>query len=281
MSRPSLAPPGFGRQRWIMPAVLLLAGLPFLLGGLAMAVGEWRFRAHADRVVGTIVEAGGSTYRLIVAYVATNGSDHQIESAGSDLHRDKVVGMPVGVYHDRHYPARARLDLFVDAWLIATFLSVFGAFFALPGALFGWTAAAPLRLRWRLRRRGRNYPTHSVEVIPVLRDFFDPARGHRGDRKLRLWQEEGQWKLRVDGEMFDPFAPHAARDHDLQYRIEAEWLHPESGLRYRALSALLDAYPGNRLQGRVEVRALPDRPQVAEARLTPLAGTPMSRGRRP
>lgn len=118
----------------------------------------------------------------------------------------------------------------------------------------------------------------AVEVIPVLRDFFDLNRRHRGERKLRLWREDGQWKLRIDGNMRDPFAPQRPVTMTCSAASKPSGCIP-SGLRYRALGPLLDEYPGSRLQGRVRVRALPRRPQIAEAQLDLTTGTAMTPGR--
>ena len=119
---------------WLALLVVALFALPMAAGSLwSLGSAAW-LQLTASRLPGTVVER--SEHRptqLVVEWVAADGEPHRVTSAGSDLYDDIAHGDTVFVLVDPAHPADARLDLFVELWLVPLVLAAFSAVFC--GAL--------------------------------------------------------------------------------------------------------------------------------------------------
>jgi hypothetical protein len=124
--------------RSIANAVFLLAALPFMLGAGYLSYRTLWFKLAGERTQGTVVEVTRGTPSLVVEYLARNEELFTTTSAGSDLYRDIAVRDKLTVYYDPRNPSDARIDLFVENWVLA--LAV-----AFPGLLIviAWLALRP------------------------------------------------------------------------------------------------------------------------------------------
>ncbi len=120
----------------LMIVIVLMIAVPCLLGAAWLSYRSLWFMFAAERASGEIVEISGDVPRLHVEF-HTEGGDYprRIESAGSDLYRNFMVGDRVQVYYDPAQPADARLALFVEMWLFPLLAGGFGGFWLL-GLIF-------------------------------------------------------------------------------------------------------------------------------------------------
>jgi hypothetical protein len=108
----------------IATRVFVVAALPFVLGALYSVGRTLWFQLLAERAAGTVVELSGQPPSLVVEYPTRDGRRLLTESAGSDLYIDVPVGRRITVYYDRAEPSDARVDHFVEHWVVPLFLGI-------------------------------------------------------------------------------------------------------------------------------------------------------------
>jgi hypothetical protein len=117
----------------LMHVVARIFGIVFLVAGLAWLGQEIRFGWAAQSASGTIVEvraresAEGPEFYPVVEFAAPDGRVIRFE--GVSTSPPPVAGTPVNVLYDPAQPKNARINSFVQRWLL-------GAVFALIGAVF-------------------------------------------------------------------------------------------------------------------------------------------------
>jgi hypothetical protein len=261
---------------WIMPGVLLLVGMPFLLGALYMAGDDFLFRRGAQRVQGVVLDRGEGTPTLTVEYPGPDGAKHQVESFGSDLYEDVKVGDKVGVFVQSAKPEKGRLDFFVAAWMLPMIMGVFGAFFAIPGLL---VMRSTLRKAGGVKQFARDVgftglpiKAEVVEIRPIL-SMEGFSKRPRVNMECSLSTEGGQWRLMVNGEPQDPFAAHANREWGVTYRVIAQWQDSQTGKTHRCESEEVETDPSFYLQfGTVTVLVDPENPDNCRVDMSFLPG---------
>jgi hypothetical protein len=251
------------RTEWVMPAVLLLVGLPCMLIALYMAGEEAMFRMGAEKVQGVVIDRSGDVPTLTVEYPAA-GARHKIESFGSDLYEDVEPGEKVGVFVKAAQPAQGRLDYFTAAWMLPLILGAFGSFFGIPGLFFlrGYLRGAIKSDR--LDTHGQPVKAEVVEIRPVLTLVGFSTRHRVEDMECELWKDGDRWRLEVNGEEQDPFAAHANREWGVAYSVIARWQDPRTGKTHTCEGDPVGIDPSFYLQfGTVTVIADPENPDNA------------------
>lgn len=135
--RPRLHPDA--TLRWGMLALMVLITAPMLLGAGYMTWRSVWFKFGAASTLGQVVEnVGTSGPHLVVQYTDATGEPLRLETAGSDFYRDISVGDSVRVLHDPANAADARLDHFVELWILPLMLGIFGGVLAASTWFMFW-----------------------------------------------------------------------------------------------------------------------------------------------
>lgn len=109
--------------------------LPFILGASYMTYRSLWFQFAAIRAEGTVVDISDGTPTLTVEYSTGMGTTLTTTSAGSDLYQGIARGDRLAVFFDPKNPADARIDLFIENWLLPIVTLFPGAILLL--AMFG------------------------------------------------------------------------------------------------------------------------------------------------
>ncbi len=255
-----------------MRLVLLAIALPCLLGAAWLLGRALWDRQFAQEAMGTVVAVTGDVPALVVAFDAGGGVIRQVESAGSDLHKNYRSGDHVRVWFDPAQPQDARLDIFIDNWLFPLILGVFGGFFALP-LLFmsgGGTAGGSKRLD----SGGSRVMADIIDLRPHVSLDSLP----RGVGSFSLESEDGEHRLLHNGQPRDPFDALVQRELGLRYIVSAQWKDPRSGIEYFYESEPLAEDPQRlRRMKQLPVFIDPEKPQRYRVELPGLAGTSLAR----
>src|SRR6185503_7000773 len=124
-------------RTWIPFIVLSLVALPFLAGAAYSAYKSLWFKYAAERAQGTVVEVSQGAPELTVEYRTKSGEVLRTTTAGSDLYRDIARGDSLPVFYDPREPANARVDLWLENWIVPLLLLVPGAIIMLAAGLIG------------------------------------------------------------------------------------------------------------------------------------------------
>ena len=125
--------------RWGMLVLMLLITAPMLFGAGYMTWRSLWFKFGAASTMGQVIEKVGTRGpRLVVQYTDATGEPLRLESAGSDFYGDHSVGDRVRVLHDPAQPADARLDHFVELWILPLMLGIFGGVLAASTWFMFW-----------------------------------------------------------------------------------------------------------------------------------------------
>jgi hypothetical protein len=118
--------------RWGWFALMMLIAAPMLLGATWMTWRSLWFKFGAASTIGMVIEKVGSRGpHLVVQYRDATGEPMRIESAGSDFYQDLSVDDPANF-------ADARLDHFVELWILPMVLGAFGSVLALSTWFMVW-----------------------------------------------------------------------------------------------------------------------------------------------
>ena len=81
------------------------------------------FKLSGAQTVGTVVSiAEEGTPSLVVEYHTESGQPLRTRSAGSDFYRGIGLDDRLVIYYDPRDPSDARLDLFVENWVLPLFV---------------------------------------------------------------------------------------------------------------------------------------------------------------
>lgn len=244
----------------VMVVVLLLVSLPFLLGAGYMLYRSIGFVLFADRAEGRIVEIGAGTPELTVEYTTSSGQVRRVRSAGSDLYANYAVGDRVRVFYDAEQPADARLDLFVEQWMLPLILGVFGGFFFVPVLFMGGSA-----LRGRLNRGNLDRDGRVVQAQYTGYRFALDAKSLRqrqgGIGTVQLLSQNGEHQVFDNGRLRDPTDPLVRKELGLRFIVQAQWTDPQTGRTHHFESEPQAENPDRRVRAnRVAVRVNPKYP---------------------
>jgi hypothetical protein len=191
----------------IIKYVFTLVGVAMLAGALLAYRHTSAFLADAARAEGIVVEvihqrsSDSSTYKPVVQFTTADGRQVEFTSDVGSSPPAHARGDKVAVLYRPASPAQARIDGFLDLWLLPTILGGMGAVFALIGG--GFFVAGPLGRRKveRLRTTGRRIEAdfqgvelnRSVSVndrspFRVVAQWQDPATSN-----LHLFRSEDLW----------------------------------------------------------------------------------------
>jgi hypothetical protein len=254
----------------VMVVVLLMVSLPCLLGTGYMLSRSIGFALFADRAEGRIVETGSGTPELTVEYTTSSGQARKVVSAGSDLYANYAVGDRVRVLYDADQPADARLDLFVEQWMLPLILGVFGSFFFVPVLLMGGSALRGLLRRGNLDRDGLIVQAQYTGFRFAL-DAKSLRQRQGGIGTVQLLSQNDQHQVFDNGRLRDPHDPLVQKELGLRFIVQAQWTDPQTGRTHRFESEPQAENPERRVRAdRVAVRVNPKYP--AQYRFEPPFG---------
>jgi len=241
--------------------LMTLVALPFLLGAAYMTYRSLWFQHAAARAEGTIVAVSSGTPTLTVEFRATAGETKRIESAGSDLYKDYATGDTLTVFYDPQRPADARLDLWIENWLLPLITVCPGAIIVLAMTLivssFRKDPFAPLKT-------GGTLVQAEFLRVRLSVDMDADMDMERAPGEFRLTEENGRWELVHDGQKRDPYDPAVQRELGLCWLVEARSKDPRNGVDTVFQSEPLSSNPERLLQGvrTIPVYVDPKRPMV-------------------
>ncbi len=121
--------------RWISWAILGIGGL-ILAGGLALGLGSLRHVLHGERSDGEVIEIRreGDMYAPVVRFRLPGGEMQEVTDLASGA-PDFAAGDKVTILYMPQDPRDFRIDTFDRLWFSAIFVTVFGAFWLLFGAV--------------------------------------------------------------------------------------------------------------------------------------------------
>ncbi len=121
--------------RWISWAILGIGGL-ILAGGLALGLGSLRHVLHGERADGEVIEIlrEGDMYAPVVRFRLPGGGMQEVTDLASGA-PDFAAGDKVTILYMPQDPRDFRIDTFDRLWFSAIFVTVFGAFWLLFGAV--------------------------------------------------------------------------------------------------------------------------------------------------
>lgn len=246
---------------WATTITMTLVALPFLLGALYMTYRSLWFQYAAARADGTIVEISDGTPTLTVEFRTTAGETKRTESAGSDLYKDYATGDKLTVFYDPQRPADARLDLWIENWLLPILTLVPGAIIVLAMMLIVRSFREdPFA---RLEKGGTLVQTEFVRVrLGVDMDPEWDLKRPPGDFTLK--EEDGRWELVHNGRKRDAYDPAVQRELGLCWLVETRGKDPRNGVDTVFQSEPLSSNPERLLQGvrTIPVYVDPKRPMV-------------------
>lgn len=213
----------------LVPGLVCLAvALPCLFGTGYMVSRSLWFTWGAETAQGRVTDITGDTPTLVVRYRTKSGQARIVKSVGSDLYENYRVGDSVTVRYDAGAPADARVNLFVDMWLLPLFLCVFGLAFGVPSIFMLKSAIAE---RWArvggLDRRGQRIQADYVGVRLTL--DADALRGRRDIGEIELSNESGRYELLHNGRKLDPTDRDTQLKYGVRYVLMARWTDPRGG----------------------------------------------------
>lgn len=121
--------------RWISWLILGIGGL-ILVGGLALGLGSLRHVLHGERAAGVVVDIlrEGDMYAPAVRFRLPDGEMQEVKDLASGA-PDFAVGDRVTILYMPQDPRDFRIDTFDRLWFPAIFVTIFGAFWLLFGAV--------------------------------------------------------------------------------------------------------------------------------------------------
>jgi hypothetical protein len=196
---------------WLFPAI----GAAMLLGAIAIAVVQQRFRAQALHAQGVVVEhsfsrsdssdsGSGGTYCPVVHFNDVDGQ--QIEFIGGVCSRPRAenVGDTVAVLYRKGDPHDARIDSFLTRWFAAMIVGGIGGVFLMIGLALVVPSLRRRRIAAELRATG---VAVQADVVEVALDSSFKINGRSPWRIHAQWRDPATGKIhlfRSDMLWFDP-----------------------------------------------------------------------------
>lgn len=244
------------RYPGLVSLLLIGCALPFVLGSFCLTARTLWFKFTATRVEAVVVERPSDSLAITVEYTAPNGLPMRIQSAGSALYDEHKVGQPLAVYFNPKRPAQARIDHFVENWLLALILLV-PTMMLLSGA---WV----FRTHRTARPRGGGVAVQARFVrVRVAIDIDHRQRNAHGLGRIAIREDDdGVCHLTHNGVSRDPHDPAVQAELGLCNLVVAEWTDTQTGKTYRFESEPLERDPRGQLEGRtLTVYIDPRRPE--------------------
>jgi len=121
--------------RWIARLILGIGGL-IVAGGLALAWGSLKLVLRGERAPGAVTEVrrDGDMYAPVFRFRLPNGEAHEVKALGSGA-PEFAVGDAVTVLYAPDNPDDFAIDDFDQLWLSALFVTGFGGFWLMFGAV--------------------------------------------------------------------------------------------------------------------------------------------------
>src|SRR5262245_33195694 len=212
---------------WATTVLMTLVALPFLLGAAYMTYRSLWFHYGAERAEGTIVKIAEGTPVLTVEFRTQGGQTQRTESAGSDLYDGYAMGDKLTVFYDPRRPEDARLDLWLENWLLPL-LTLFPAAIILlaMGLIVRGFRQDPFA---RFETGGTPVPVEFVRVRIGV-DLDADRDMTRAPGEFTLKEENGRWELVHNGQKRDPYDPAVQRELGLGYVVEARGRDPRNGV---------------------------------------------------
>jgi hypothetical protein len=253
---------GKGPTNWIAVVILTLAALPFLWGTAYMSYRSLWFHYGAARTEGTVVGVTSGTPTLTVEFRTASGETRRTESGGSDLYKGIAKGDRLTVFYDPQRPGDARLDLWVENWLLPLITAVPGAIVLLAMVLITSTLRRNPFAKPTLETGGTLVQAEFVKVR-VSADMDRALDVERASGDFTLTEKDGRVELIHNGQKRDPYDPAVQRELGLCYIVEAKGKDPRTGSELVFESDPLDSNPERLLQGRtIPVYVDPGRPAI-------------------
>lgn len=245
---------------WTAAITLTLVALPFLWGAGYMSYRSLWFQHAAARAEGTVVEVSDGTPELTVEYRSASGEVLRTETGGSDYYKGIARGDKLTVFYDPQHPKDARVDLWLENWILPLITAV-------PGILILGTM---LLIVTHLRKDPFARPQLETGGTLVQAEFVRVRLGvdldldlERAPGDFRLTEQDGRYELAHNGRKRDPYDPAVQRELGLCYIVEARGKDPKTGAERLFESDPLDSNPGRLIQGRtISVYVDPKRPEI-------------------
>ncbi len=184
----------------------------------------------------------------------------RIESGGSDYYKGYARGDKLTVFYDAQNPADARIDLWLEHWILPILVVIPGAVILLAMFLITSHMRKDPFARPQLEKGGTLVPAEFLRVRLSVDLDLDRERA-AGDFKLT--ERDGHYELIHNGEKRDPYDPAVQRELGLCYVIEAKGKDPKTGTERLFESDPLPSNPERLIQGRtITVYVDPKRPEV-------------------
>lgn len=191
-------------------------GAAMLIGAIAIAVAQQRFRAQAVHAQGVVVEhsysrsndssssGSGGTYCPVVHFTDADGQ--QIEFIGSVCSQPPAenVGDTVAVLYRKGDPHDARIDSFLTRWFAAMIVGGIGSVFFIIGLALVVPSLRRRRIAAELQATG---VAIQADVVEVARDTSFKLNGRSPWRIHAQWRDPASGKIhlfRSDMLWFDP-----------------------------------------------------------------------------
>jgi hypothetical protein len=245
---------------WVAGITLLLAALPFLWGAGYTTYRSLWFQHKAERVEGTVVEISEGTPSLTLEYRTRSGEVYKTESGGSDYYRGYAKGDKLTVFYDARNPEDARIDLWLEHWIVPLLVAVPGLGILLAMVLITWRMGKDPFARPQLETGGTLVPAELLRVRLGVDLDLDRERA-AGDFTLK--EEGGRYELTHNGRKRDPYDPTVQRELGIGYIVEAKGKDPKTGAERIFESEVMETNPERLIQGRpISVYVDPKRPDL-------------------
>jgi hypothetical protein len=238
--------------------ILALIALPFVCGALYMTYRSLWFQFAAVRAEGTVIEILAGTPTLTVEFPTGKGETLRTTSVGSDLYSGISRGDRLAVFFDPNNPVDARINLFVENWLLPLITMIPAAIILLVA--WGLRGNAFSSRRPRLKSGGTRVQAEFVRVR-IEMDMERATTAPRFVGSLSINDDGSRCELIHNGVTRDPYDPEVQRELGLCNVIEALWTDPKTGMKHLFHSEPLSNNPESQLKGRtITVYMDPKRP---------------------
>jgi uncharacterized protein DUF3592 len=245
---------------WAATITLTLVALPFLWGAAYTSYRSLWFQYGAARAQGTVVEISEGTPQLTVEFRTASGEALRAESGGSDYYKGYARGDKLTVFYDPQNPADARIDLWLEHWILPIIVGVPGALILLAMFLITSQFRKDPFARPQLEKGGILVPARFLRVRLGIELELDRERA-AGDFSLN--ERNGRYHLVHNGVERDPHNPAVQRELGLCYIVEARGKDPKTGAERIFESDPLSNNPELMLEDRtINVYVDPKRPEV-------------------
>jgi hypothetical protein len=113
------------RSNWVAALTLTLAALLFLLPAVYMSYRSLWFQHAAARANGSVVETADDG-SLTVEYVTRDEQVLRAETGGSDYYKGYARGDRLTVFYDPRNAQDARVDLWLEHWILPLLVAIPG-----------------------------------------------------------------------------------------------------------------------------------------------------------